>query len=139
MASADELTEVRAAVRAICDRFPDAYWRAQEPDRYPVEFVDALTRDGWLSALLPEQYGGAGLGLTAGCAILEELNAAGANSGACHAQMYTMASILRHGNDAQKREYLPRIAAGELRLQAFGISEPNVGSDTTRIQTRAVR
>src|SRR3954452_22152604 len=134
-----ELDEIRAAVRALCERFPGEYWRALEPDRYPDEFVDALTRDGWLAALIPEEYGGAGLGLTAASVILEEITAAGCNSGACHAQMYTMGTILRHGSDAQKQHYLPRIASGELRLQAFGVTEPTAGSDTTSLQTAAVR
>jgi acyl-CoA dehydrogenase len=134
-----ELDEIRVAVRALCERFPGKYWRALEPDRYPDEFVSALTRDGWLAALIPEEYGGAGLGLTAASVILEEINASGCNSGACHAQMYTMGTILRHGSDEQKQRYLPRIASGELRLQAFGVTEPGAGSDTTSLQTTAVR
>ena len=134
-----ELDEIRAAVRQLCSRFPGEYWRALEPDRYPEEFVAALTEAGWLAALVPEEYGGAGLGLTAASVILEEINAAGCNSGACHAQMYTMGTILRHGSDEQKRRYLPRIAAGELRLQAFGVTEPTAGSDTTSLQTTATR
>jgi acyl-CoA dehydrogenase len=134
-----ELGEIRAAVRSLCERFPGEYWRALEPDRYPDEFVSALTRDGWLAALIPEEYGGAGLGLTAASVILEEVNASGCNSGACHAQMYTMGTILRHGSDEQKERYLPRIASGELRLQAFGVTEPGAGSDTTSLQTVAVR
>ncbi|MEO9174511.1 MAG: acyl-CoA dehydrogenase family protein [Gaiellales bacterium] len=135
----DELADIRAAVRGLCAGFPGPYWRALEPDGYPDEFVAALTEHGWLAALIPEQYGGAGLGLTAACAVLEEINASGCNSGACHAQMYTMGTLLRHGSDEQKARYLPRIAAGELRLQAFGVTEPSVGSDTTRIQTMATR
>jgi acyl-CoA dehydrogenase len=135
----EELGEIRAAVRDLCSRYPGEYWRALEPDRYPKEFVDALTRDGWLAALIPEEYGGAGLSLTAASVILEEINASGGNSGACHAQMYIMGTILRHGSEEQKREYLPRIASGELRLQAFGVTEPTVGSDTTQIQTTAER
>src|SRR4051794_32572328 len=134
-----ELDEIRAAVRALCERFPGEYWRALEPDRYPDEFVSALTRDGWLAALVPEEYGGAGLSLTAASVILEEINASGCNAGACHAQMYIMGTILRHGSEAQKRRYLPRIASGELRLQAFGVTEPTAGSDTTSIQTTATR
>jgi acyl-CoA dehydrogenase len=134
-----ELAEIRSAVRALCERFPGEYWRALEPDRYPDEFVEALTRDGWLAALIPEEYGGAGLGLTAASVILEEINASGCNSGACHAQMYTMGTILRHGSDEQKERYLPRIASGDLRLQAFGVTEPGAGSDTTSLQTVAVR
>jgi alkylation response protein AidB-like acyl-CoA dehydrogenase len=138
-AAAPELADIRAAVRALCARFPGEYWRALEPDRYPAEFVEALTADGWLAALIPEEYGGAGLSLTAASAILEEINAAGCNSGACHAQMYVMGTILRTGTEEQKRRYLPRIASGELRLQAFGVTEPTAGSDTTSIQTTATR
>jgi acyl-CoA dehydrogenase len=134
-----ELDEIRAAVRDLCAGFPGEYWRDLEPDRYPEEFVAALTEHGWLAALIPEEYGGAGLSLTAASVILEEINASGCNSGACHAQMYIMGTILRHGSDAQKREYLPKIASGELRLQAFGVTEPTVGSDTTGIQTTATR
>ena len=138
-AEAPELADIRSAVRELCARFPGEYWRALEPDRYPEEFVAALTEAGWLAALVPEEYGGGGLGLTAASAILEEINAAGCNSGACHAQMYTMGTILRHGSEAQKERYLPRIASGELRLQAFGVTEPSVGSDTTSLQTTATR
>ena len=134
-----ELAEIRSAVRELCARFPGEYWRALEPDRYPEEFVAALTEAGWLAALVPDEYGGGGLGLTAASVILEEINAAGCNSGACHAQMYTMGTILRHGSEAQKERYLPRIASGELRLQAFGVTEPSVGSDTTALQTTATR
>ncbi len=134
-----ELREIRAAVRELCDRFPGEYWRGLEPDRYPEEFVRALTEHGWLAALIPEEYGGAGLGLTAASVILEEINASGGNAGACHAQMYTMGTILRHGSPEQKERYLPPIASGVLRLQAFGVTEPTVGSDTTRIQTTATR
>jgi alkylation response protein AidB-like acyl-CoA dehydrogenase len=134
-----ELDEIRAAVRALCAGFPGEYWRELEPDRYPEEFVAALTRDGWLAALVPEEYGGAGLSITAASVILEEINASGGNAGACHAQMYIMGTILRHGSDKQKRRYLPRIASGELRLQAFGVTEPAAGSDTTSIQTTATR
>jgi len=134
-----ELADIRSAVRELCARFPGEYWRALEPDRYPEEFVTALTEAGWLAALVPEEYGGGGLGLTAASVILEEINGSGCNSGACHAQMYTMGTILRHGSDAQKERYLPRIASGELRLQAFGVTEPSVGSDTTSLQTTATR
>ncbi len=134
-----ELTEIRSAVRDLCARFPGEYWRELEPDRYPEEFVAALTEQGWLAALIPEEYGGAGLGLTAASVILEEINASGCNAAACHAQMYVMGTLLRHGSETQKRRLLPGIAAGELRLQAFGITEPTVGSDTTQIQTRAER
>ena len=114
---------LRAAVRELCARFPGEYWRGLEPDRYPTEFVTALTAAGWLAALIPESYGGAGLPLATASVILEEIAASGANAGACHAQMYTMGTLLRHGSEAQKREYLPRIAAGELqgrRLTAAG-------------------
>jgi acyl-CoA dehydrogenase len=130
---------IREAVRALCERFPGEYWRALEPDGYPTEFVTALTEQGWLAALIPEEYGGSGLPLATASVILEEICASGANAGACHAQMYTMGTLLRHGSEAQKQEYLPRIASGELRLQAFAVTEPNAGSDTTRISTRAER
>jgi acyl-CoA dehydrogenase len=133
------LREIRGAVRDLCSRFPDTYWRDLEPDGYPEEFVSALTESGWLSALIPEEYGGVGVTMTAASVILEEINASGGNSGACHAQMYTMGTILRHGSDEQKRHYLPKIARGELRLQAFGVTEPTAGSDTTSIQTTAER
>jgi acyl-CoA dehydrogenase len=134
-----ELDEIRASVREFCAGFPGEYWRDLEPDRYPEEFVAALTANGWLAALIPDEYGGAGLGLTAASVILEEINASGCTAGACHAQMYIMGTLLRHGSEQQKQRFLPRIASGELRLQAFGITEPTVGSDTTRIQTRAER
>jgi alkylation response protein AidB-like acyl-CoA dehydrogenase len=134
---APELGEIRAGVRELCARFPGEYWRELEPSTYPTEFVEALTEAGWLAALIPEEYGGAGLGLTAASVILEEINAAGCNSGACHAQMYTMGTILRHGSQEQKERYLAKIASGELRLQAFGVTEPTAGSDTTKIQTTA--
>jgi alkylation response protein AidB-like acyl-CoA dehydrogenase len=124
-------------VAELCEQFPGEYWRALEPDRYPEEFVKALTEHGWLAALVPEEYGGSGLPISAGAAILEEVNAAGCNSGACHAQMYTMGTILRHGSEEQKQRFLPGIAAGELRLQAFGVTEPGAGSDTTSIRTKA--
>ena len=138
-AAPEELNEIRAAVRELCAGFPGEYWRGLEPDRYPEEFVAALTENGWLATLIPEEYGGAGLTLTAASVILEEINASGGNAGACHAQMYTMGTILRHGSDAQKQRYLPAIASGGLRLQAFGVTEPTVGSDTTSIQTTAER
>ena len=133
----EELDEIRAAVRELCEGFPGEYWRELEPDRFPEEFVHALTENGWLAALIPEEYGGAGLSITAASVIMEEINATGCNSGACHAQMYTMGTILRHGSEEQKERYLPKIAAGELRLQAFGVTEPTAGSDTTSIQTTA--
>jgi acyl-CoA dehydrogenase len=135
----DELKEIRSAVRELCAAFPGEYWRSLEPDTYPEEFVHALTEHGWLAALIPEQYGGAGLGMTAASVILEEVNASGCNAGACHAEMYTMGTILRHGSEQQKQRYLPKIAGGELRLQAFGITEPLAGSDTTKIRTTAKR
>jgi len=132
-----EYKDIRSAVAELCEQFPGEYWRALEPDRYPEEFVKALTEHGWLAALIPEEYGGSGLPISAGAAILEEVNAAGCNSGACHAQMYTMGTILRHGSEEQKQRFLPGIAAGELRLQAFGVTEPGAGSDTTSIRTKA--
>jgi acyl-CoA dehydrogenase len=138
-AQPEELAEIRAAVREVCAGFPGEYWRALEPDTYPEEFVRTLTEQGWLAALIPEEYGGAGLSLTAASVILEEVNASGCNAGACHAQMYVMGTILRHGSEEQKRRYLPRIASGELRLQAFGVTEPTAGSDTTSIRPTAER
>jgi len=134
-----EIADIRSAVKELCAGFPGEYWRALEPDRYPREFVDALTEHGWLAALIPAEYGGAGLPLRAAAAIMEEISASGANAGACHAQMYTMGVVLRHGSDEQKQRYLPGIASGELRLQAFGVTEPDAGSDTPGIRTRAVR
>ena len=132
--------EIREAVRKLCTRFPGPYWRALDRERaYPTEFVKALTDAGWLSILIPEEYGGAGLGISAACAVLEEIHRSGCNGAACHAQMYTMGTLLRHGSDAQKQKYLPKIASGELRLQAFGVTEPTSGTDTTRIQTFAKR
>jgi acyl-CoA dehydrogenase len=138
-ASEAEVAAVRAAIRELCASFGISYWRALEPDRYPHAFVDALTRDGWLAALIPEQYGGAGLGLQIASVTLEEINASGGNGAACHAQMYTMGTLLRHGTPEQKQRYLPAIASGELRLQAFGVTEPTAGSDMTRITTTARR
>jgi len=131
--------EIRGAVRDLCSRFPGEYWRELEPDTYPEEFVRALTEAGWLAALIPEEYGGSGLGVAAACAVLEEVHKSGCNGAACHAQMYTMGTLLRHGSDAQKAQYLPKIAAGELRLQAFAVTEPTSGTDTTRIRTTAQR
>ncbi|MEO8115002.1 MAG: acyl-CoA dehydrogenase family protein [Phenylobacterium sp.] len=132
--------EIREAVRRLCGRFPGAYWQALDRERaYPSEFVAALTEAGFLSVLIPEAYGGSGLGLLAGAAVLEEIHRSGCNGAACHAQMYTMGTILRHGSDAQKEAYLPRVASGELRLQAFGVTEPGAGTDTTRITTFARR
>ena len=132
-----ELLAIRAAVGELCAGYPGEYWQALEPDRYPDEFVAALTESGWLAALIPEEFGGAGLGIAAAAVIVETINASGCNSGACHAQMYTMGIVLRYGSAAQKAEYLPKIAAGELRLQAFGVTEPSSGSDTAKIQTTA--
>src|SRR5919205_1702574 len=131
---------IRAAIRDICKDFPDSYWREVDArGEYPEAFVRALTEAGWLACLIPEEYGGAGLGIAEASLILEELNRSGANSAACHAQMYIMGTLLKHGNEEQKRRYLPKIASGELRLQAFGVTEPNAGSETTRIETTAVR
>jgi acyl-CoA dehydrogenase len=135
----EDLEDIRAGVRTLCDGFPGEYWRSLEPDRYPVEFVTALTEAGWLAALIPEEYGGAGLPLSAASVILEEICASGGNAAACHAQMYVMGTVLRHGSEEQKRRWLPRVASGELRLQAFAVTEPDAGSDTTRIRTRARR
>ncbi len=135
----EDVAAVRAAVREICSRFGGEYWRGLEPDRYPEEFVRTLTEQGWLAALIPEEYGGGGLGLGAASAILEEINASGGNAAACHAQMYTMGTLLRHGTAAQKERWLPQIASGALRLQAFAVTEPTAGSDTTRITTFARR
>src|SRR5581483_11231961 len=132
--------DLRSAVRDLCKAFPDSYWRDLDARRaYPDAFVKALTAAGYLAALIPEEYGGSGLGIGEASIILEEINRGGGNSGACHAQMYTMGTLLRHGSEAQKREYLPKIASGELRLQAFGVSEPTTGSDTTQMKTLAVR
>lgn len=132
--------EIREAVQKLCSRFPGEYWRElDEHQRYPREFVSELTDSGFLAVLIPEKYGGSGLGLAAATAILEEIQRSGCNGGACHAQMYTMGTLLRHGSEAQKQSYLPRIASGELRLQAFGVTESGSGTDTTRIRTRAER
>src|SRR6476646_7164126 len=126
--------DLRAGVRALCRKFPDTYWRDLDARRaYPEAFVRALTDAGYLAALIPEEYGGSGLGVTEASIILEEVNRSGGNAGACHAQMYTMGTLLRHGSDAQKRAFLPQIASGALRLQAFGVTEPTTGSDTTQL------
>jgi alkylation response protein AidB-like acyl-CoA dehydrogenase len=139
-AEAQSFPEIRESVRALCARFPGEYWRTLDRERaYPTEFVGALTDAGFLAALIPEEYGGSGLTMTAAAAIMEEIQASGCNGAACHAQMYTMGTILKHGNAAQKAEYLPKIATGELRLQAFGVTEPTSGTDTTRIRTFARR
>jgi len=132
--------EVREGVRKLCARFAGEYWRGHDRERsYPTEFVKALSEAGYLSVLIPEEYGGAGLGLSAATAILEEIHRSGGNGGACHAQMYTMGTLLHHGSAAQKAKYLPKVASGELRLQAFGVTEPTAGTDTTRISTFARR
>ncbi|MAS41316.1 MAG: acyl-CoA dehydrogenase [Porticoccaceae bacterium] len=132
--------EIREAVAKLCSQFPGEYWRQLDDSRtYPTEFVRALTEAGFLSVLIPEEYGGAGLPIEAGCAVLEEIQRSGCNGSACHAQMYTMGTLLKHGNPDQKQRYLPGIAEGSLRLQAFGVTEPTSGTDTTRIRTRAVR
>jgi len=139
-ARTDEQESIRSAVRSLCAQFPSDYWR--ELDRaseYPERFVRALTDAGWLGALIPTEYGGAGLGFAEAGLIIEEINASGGNAAAAHAQMYTMGTLLRHGSDEQKRRYLPRLATGELRLQAFGVTEPEAGSDTTRIKTTATK
>jgi acyl-CoA dehydrogenase len=136
----DKFPEIREPVRALCGRYTGEYWRKLDEAReYPEEFVAALTQAGWLAALIPADYGGAGLGITEASVILEEINRTGGNSAACHAQMYIMGTILRHGSEDQKRRYLPRIATGELRLQAFGVTEPTTGTDTTKLKTTAVR
>jgi acyl-CoA dehydrogenase len=136
----EEFADVRNGVRALCAKFPGEYWRALDRDRaYPTEFVAALTKAGYLAALIPEEYGGSGLNLGAAAAILEEVHASGGNGAACHAQMYTMGTILRHGSKAQKERYLPLIASGELRLQAFGVTEPTSGTDTLSLRTTARR
>ena len=130
--------DIRNAVRALCAEFPPEYHRKIDQDRsYPEAFVDALTKAGWMAALIPEEYGGSGLGLTEASVIMEEINRSGGNSGACHGQMYNMGTLLRHGSDAQKQKYLPRIASGELRLQSMGVTEPTTGTDTTKIKTKA--
>jgi hypothetical protein len=135
-----EFAEIRDAVARLCADFPGQYWRERDRVRaYPKEFVDALADSGFLAVLIPEDYGGSGLGVQAASAVLEEVHRAGCNGAACHAQMYTMGTLLKHGSDAQKRDYLPQIASGALRLQAFGVTEPTSGTDTTRIRTTALR
>ncbi|HEV8669792.1 MAG TPA: acyl-CoA dehydrogenase family protein [Candidatus Limnocylindria bacterium] len=136
----DEQESIRSAVRSLCARFPDEYWRdLDRKSEYPDAFVRALTDAGWLAVLIPTEYGGAGLGLSEAAIIIEEINASGGNAAVAHAQMYTMGTVLRHGSPDQKRRYLPRLAKGDLRLQAFGVTEPEAGSETTRIKTTAVR
>ena len=140
MSENQDITEIRRAVQALCAQFPGEYWRDKDRERaYPGEFVAALTEAGFLAALIPEAYGGAGLGLDAAAVIMEEIQSSGANGASCHAQMYIMNTLLRYGSEAQKAEYLPRIASGELRLQAFGVSEPTSGTDTLSLRTVAVR
>jgi acyl-CoA dehydrogenase len=139
-ASHETYPDIREGVRALCDRFPGEYWRELDRDRaYPTAFVQALTEAGYLAALIPEEYGGSGLPVSAAAAILEEVHASGGNGAACHAQMYTMGTILRHGSKAQKERYLPKIAEGSLRLQAFGVTEPTSGTDTLSLRTTARR
>ncbi|TWF59201.1 acyl-CoA dehydrogenase family protein [Neorhizobium alkalisoli] len=137
---ADSHQDIRDAVRALCAEFPPEYHRRVDEQRgYPEEFVDALTKAGWMAALIPEEYGGSGLGLTEASVIMEEINRSGGNSGACHGQMYNMNTLVRHGSEEQRRRFLPKIAAGELRLQSMGVTEPTTGTDTTRIKTTAVK
>lgn len=132
--------EIREAVVKLCERFPGAYWREKDRERaYPTEFVNTLTESGFLSMLIPEEYGGSGLGISAAAAVLEEIHAAGCNGAACHAQMYTMGTVLKHGSEQQKKRYLPAVARGELRLQAFGVTEPTSGTDTLSLRTTAVK
>jgi acyl-CoA dehydrogenase len=136
----DQHQDIRDAMRALCAGFPDEYHRKVDEERgYPEAFVDALTKAGWLAAMIPQEYGGSGLGLTEASVIMEEINRSGGNAGACHGQMYNMGTLLRHGSGAQKRYYLPKIASGELRLQSMGVTEPSTGTDTTKIKTLAVK
>ena len=140
MSESEDITEIRRAVQALCEQFPGEYWRGKDRERaYPGEFVAALTEAGFLAALIPEAFGGAGLGLDAAAVIMEEIQSSGANGASCHAQMYIMNTLLRYGSEVQKAEYLPKIASGELRLQAFGVSEPTSGTDTLSLRTVAVR
>jgi acyl-CoA dehydrogenase len=135
-----EQEQIRGEIRRVCKEFPDGYWREVDHDKaYPEAFVRKLSELGWLAALIPEEYGGTGLGITEASIILEEINRSGGVATACHAQMYTMGTLLRHGNEEQKKRYLPKIATGELRLQAFGVTEPNAGSESTKIETTALR
>src|SRR6187455_2318604 len=136
----EEIAGIRQAVRALCAGFPGEYWRKLDRERaYPTEFVNALTEAGFLAALIPEEFGGSGLTMSSAAAILEEIHASGCNGAACHAQMYTMGTVLRHGSTEQKERYLPGIARGELRLQAFGVTEPTSGTDTLSLRTTAIR
>ena len=135
-----EQQQIRDEIKKVCREFPDAYWRDIDSKKaYPEAFVQKLSALGWLAALIPEEFGGTGLGITEASIILEEINRSGGVATACHAQMYTMGTLLRHGNAEQKKRYLPKIATGELRLQAFGVTEPNAGSESTRIQTTATK
>src|SRR5262245_23417078 len=136
----ERFQDIRDAMRALCAQFPDEYHRKIDAARtYPEAFVDALTKAGWLAAMIPQEYGGSGLGLAEASVIMEEINRSGGNAGTCHGQMYNMGTLLRHGSDEQKRRYLPKIASGELRLQSMGVTEPSTGTDTTKIKTLAVR
>ena len=136
----DQFNDIREGVRSVCAEFSDEYHRKIDHDRaYPEAFVNALTKAGWMAALIPEEYGGSGLSLTAASVIMEEINRAGGNSGACHGQMYNMNTLIRHGSEEQRQTYLPKIASGELRLQSMGVTEPTTGTDTTKIKTTAVR
>jgi acyl-CoA dehydrogenase len=140
MNTTEKYQDIRDAVRTLCAEFPDEYHRKIDAQRaYPEAFVDALTKAGWLAAMIPQEYGGSGLGLSEATVIMEEINASGGNSGACHGQMYNMGTLLRHGSEAQKRRYLPKIASGELRLQSMGVTEPSTGTDTTKIKTTALK
>jgi acyl-CoA dehydrogenase len=140
MKTPDTFEEIRAGVRSLCAQFPDEYFRKVDEARgYPAEFVDALTKAGWLAGLIPQEYGGSGLSLAEASVVMEEINRCGGNSGACHGQMYVMNVLVRHGSEAQRREYLPRIASGELRLQSMAVTEPTTGTDTTRLKTFAAR
>src|SRR5260221_2976129 len=140
LALGEDSRELRQSVRKICEKSPGAYWRKLEDEQaYPTEFITELTEGGFLASLIPEEYGGSGLPLRAAAVILEEINASGCTASQGHAQMYIMGTLLRHGSEEQKRHYLPKIAAGRIRLQAFGVTEPTTGSDTTQLKTRAVR
>lgn len=140
MSASSNFDEIRSGVRALCAEFPDEYFRKIDAERgYPAEFVDALTKAGWLAALIPTQYGGSGLSLAEASVIMEEINRSGGNSGACHGQMYVMNILVRHGSEQQRQQFLPRIASGELRMQSMAVTEPTTGTDTTKLKTTAVR
>ncbi len=140
MNTPDQYQDIRDAVRALCAQFPGEYHRRIDEERgYPEAFVNALTEAGWLAAMIPTEYGGSGLGLAEATVVMEEINRSGGNSGACHGQMYNMSTLLRHGSEAQKQLYLPKIASGEWRLQSMGVTEPSTGTDTTKIKTTAVK